>query len=772
MLSAKYEWRLKNKTENKEQEKLRKKFNVPDAVIQLACERTDGTAEAIESFLMPQHTFYDPFLFYDMEKATHRIQQVVENNEKILVYGDYDADGITATTILVETLEMIGANVVYYLPNRFDDGYGPNESVYRYYIKQEVQLIITCDNGVQGHDAIAVAQGLGVDVIVTDHHEMGETLPEAYAIIHPRHPKGHYPFDDLCGAGVALKVASALLGEVPSEFLDMAAIGTVADLVSLTDENRSIVQMGLNVLKQTERVGLQELYHKLNLNSATITEETIGFTIAPHLNALGRMGDANPAVELMTTFDPDRALELVALLTSANTERKKTVETITEDVKERLKCMTEVPNIIILADSNWHEGVLGIVASRVVEHYRRPTILLHHNLEAQNYKGSGRSVEGVDLFKVLQSAAVFADKCGGHEMAAGMTISEASFDEWKNAVIEEMSHYQDRLECKDTLVVDVVLSLSDINIEAIEAFNRLRPFGTDNPKPHFLIEKVSLESVDQIGKDKNTLKLVVSNDSNTLDLIGFRMGEYGSKLQAGQTINVVMELGINEWKDKRKPQGHILDISSDDDLVFDWRRVHKPERIFSVENAYYYFSNLKLYQAYHERIPDSSLAIQSKEIQNGTIMVNKQSLVIFDCPTNLNELKILVNMKKIDCIYLFAHAPKSTVTIGIPTRQEFTLVYRYLQNHPNIPLKGREESLAHYLKLPLEKMHLILDIFVEKGLSEWQGIQMITRQRQQSVDLKQSKVLQNWQRQHSAEQFLRYNEIEQIRNFFFPGGDQ
>ena len=341
MLNSTFDWEEKKIPNLKEVDlqALAKEMKCSPLLVELALSRGYQTKEAIENFLKPSEVFHDPFLLYDMEKAVERIRTAILNNEAILIYGDYDADGITATTILVEVLDSLGANVSYYLPDRFEDGYGPNQSVYKYYIEQGIQLIITCDNGVAGHQAIHYAKERGVDVIITDHHEIGETLPEAYAVVHARHPKGHYPFGDLCGVGVALKVATALLGDLPTEYLDVCAIGTIADLVSLTDENRTIVQMGLKLMQNTDRVGLAELIQRVGVDPKNLNEETVAFQLAPRLNALGRLGSAMPGVELLTTFDVEEAKSLVDQIEVSNQTRRSIVDKITQEAFQQVEAL-------------------------------------------------------------------------------------------------------------------------------------------------------------------------------------------------------------------------------------------------------------------------------------------------------------------------------------------------------------------------------------------------------------------------------------------------
>ena len=297
MITSKYDWQLASPSADEAFLALAKKAGLEASVATLLYERGIQTKEDLEDFLEPKlEKLHDSYLLHDMDKAVERIRRAIEDYEQILIYGDYDADGMTSASIMKETLEQMGAEVQVYLPNRFTDGYGPNESVYKYFIEQQgISLIVTVDNGVAGNEAIAYAQEQGVDVIVTDHHSMPAQLPDAYAIVHPEHPDADYPFKYLAGCGVAFKLATALLETIPTEMLDLVAIGTIADMVSLTDENRIMVKVGLEILKTTERIGLQELLRISDVDPTTISEETVGFKLAPQLNALGRLDDPNPA---------------------------------------------------------------------------------------------------------------------------------------------------------------------------------------------------------------------------------------------------------------------------------------------------------------------------------------------------------------------------------------------------------------------------------------------------------------------------------------------
>ena len=302
---------------------LAEKCQLAPAVVRLLINRGLTDQTTIEKFLNPGvDQLHDPLLLFDMQKAVDRIRQAIEANQLITVYGDYDADGVTSTSIMLETLESLGANVNIYIPDRFNEGYGPHESSFKQLLDAGTQLIVTVDNGISGNAPIAYAQAQGVDVIVTDHHELPPELPPAFAIVHPRHPQGHYPFGDLSGVGVAFKVARALLEETAVDSFDLAAIGTIGDLVSLTDENRALVSLGLQQLQQSTRPGITALCEVAGIEQAKIDEQSIGFAIAPRLNALGRLGDAKDGVKLLTTFDPDEATELAKFVQTQNERRQ------------------------------------------------------------------------------------------------------------------------------------------------------------------------------------------------------------------------------------------------------------------------------------------------------------------------------------------------------------------------------------------------------------------------------------------------------------------
>ena len=464
MTKARYQWSIPRQTIEIDKQII-KKFNISPLLEKALVSKGYTTQTDIEHLLSKEELFHDPMLLSDMEKAVSRIHKAIENSEKILVYGDYDADGVTSTTILVKTLESLGAQVGWYIPNRFTEGYGPSEGAFRNAHDEDVTLIITVDNGVQGHHEIDIANELGIDVIVTDHHEFGITKPNAYAIVHPMHPDFDYPFEYLAGVGVSYKLCKALKADLPDYFLGLVAIGTIADLVSLTDENRYMVKRGLNILNEKPSPGIKALLEVADYTDE-VSEQTVGFIIGPRLNAVGRLDDARLACELLMCEDSDEATFLAEEVDHFNTERKAIVETITEEAlvlaQEQIDTNAQ---FLVLAKEDWNEGVLGIVASRIVEQYHLPTIVLNVDIEQNHAKGSARSIEQVSMFEFLQNNSELIQKFGGHHMAAGMTLDIDAIESLKKALNDEMYKLTEGKPLLPQLTVDSEIQVSDISVE-------------------------------------------------------------------------------------------------------------------------------------------------------------------------------------------------------------------------------------------------------------------------------------------------------------------
>lgn len=761
MKQSKFQWQLPP------QEMLSETFvhileenKIPHSLGSLFWNRKIRTKEEVENFLTPSlEQLHDPFLLYDMEKAVERIQQAIVNDERILVYGDYDADGITSTTVMKETLELLGAKVDYYLPNRFRDGYGPNKEVYEKKIAEGIQLIVTVDNGVSGHEAIEYANQQGVDVIVTDHHEPPQTLPTAYAIIHPRHPNGHYPFGELAGVGVAFKVACALLEEVPMEFLDMVAIGTIADMVSLTDENRILVSFGLKVIQQTERIGLEKLVSVSGATLSTLDETTIGFSISPRLNAIGRLEDPNPAVALMTTFDSEEAQVLAETLDHINIRRKDLVEVITE---EAMHMVNPNDKINIIAGNNWHEGVLGIVAGRILRETGKPTIILTIK-EDGIAKGSGRSVESVNLFKMLDGLREWMTSFGGHHAAVGLSLKV----EYLETLKEKMNQYMEEhsLKGEQFLTVDAVLPLSDVTVSFIESLKLLAPFGMDNPLPNFLFEKVSVINNRTIGADNKHLKFTLTDENNQkLEGIGFGFGSEALEFQS-ESLSVIGQLSINEWNGNRIPQIMLEDYQVTELQVFDYRpKKYHQSLSFEQETLFICFSE-KQAAKWSNKVQQSITIINDTENLTEKIDATAEQVVFLDCPIVLNEVKQITHYTQASRVYLLCLAEDEAYLDGIGSREQYTKLFKFIAQQEKIDVRYKLPMIADYLKIPQKLLIFMIQVFSElKFVTISDGV-MTKIPNPQNHSLSESQIYQKRLEKIKTEEFLLLSDLTTLKNW-------
>lgn len=754
--TSQFTWRARELPSKEQIQHFKEETGSSDAFATLCLQRGITSKAQLEAFLKPDLTqLHNPFLMYDMQKGVTRIRAAIEANERILVYGDYDADGVTSTTILMEAIEMLGGDVHFYLPNRFTDGYGPNKDVFKYMIEvEQTQLIVTCDNGVAGHEAIEWAMSQGVDVIVTDHHELPLELPQAYAIIHPRHPKGSYPFGDLSGAGVAFKVACALLEDTPMESLDIVAIGTVADLVSLTDENRVLVSYGLNMLKQTQRIGLVKLLEAVGVSAENINADTIGFGIAPRLNALGRLDDAMPAVELLMTFDEEVATDLVDLLQRKNNERKQIVEAIMQDVENRLSY--PYPNAIVMADENWHAGVLGIVASRIVEKTGKPTILLQIDATTQLAKGSGRSVEGVNLYELLDANRELLEKFGGHHMAGGMSLHVQHIATLQQALAQAVPDHT-----QQTLDYDMSLVPSDCTISFIHDIEKLAPFGTDNPRPLVLFKQLSIAQTKTIGAQNQHLKGMCQ----TLDFIYFNAQAAIPFMKDGVVADFLARLTINEWNSLERAQVQIVDVNITGVQCFDMRSTHIKPTILTIPNALYVFSDQKHYEYFSSKLLSTSRAVYYQNLMAEAV----ENVVLFDCPHSLVELENALSITTCQNIYVQAQVRQSAYLIGVPTRKQFAQLYKIIYNKTDFAIKEHLEQISHVTKLKKELLVLMLQVFIEIGTIKIEQGLLTYQEVSEKQHLEQTQVMQRHLAKIEAEKLLVYTQFatlsEQLKKY-------
>ena len=765
MIKARMKWKLVNEEQHKLLIKeLAEQLSYSPLFISLCLQRGLDTEEKIKSFIQPtEEGIHDPFLMHDMERAVERIMMAVENGDKIVIYGDYDADGVTSTSVLLETLEMIGANVDFYIPNRFTDGYGPNTKAFKKLIQEGCQLIVTCDNGVSGHEAIQKANELGVDVIVTDHHELPEQLPQAYAVVHPRHPEGHYPFGDLAGVGVAFKVATALLGEMPVELLDLVAIGTIADLVSLRDENRVLAMQGIEALKQTQRIGLNALYEIANVNKNDLSEESVGFIIGPRLNAPGRLGDASPAVKLLTTFDDSEAQSIAQFIQSKNEERQKYVKQITDEAFDMLEEIDTETDVYVLAKEGWHEGVLGIVASKVVGKTGKPTIVLNIDQANGTAKGSGRSVQAFHLYEALDTVRPLTAAFGGHHMAAGLTVPLENIEKIQAKLNEYAVTQQVAGEMGEEVQIDKVLEISDLTVDAIEEINQLAPFGTDNPKPTFLLDDVEVQSIRKIGADGTHLKMSVQLDQYLLDSIGFGFGELVDKIPEKTVLSTIGKLEINEWNGARKLQFRVEDVAVKGIQCFDYRGTQIPETLWKNEQADFVFFDPENHMRFKDKIHHSSKShnVQTRKEAKEFKMENKH-LVLVDCPPSMTMLSLVLEDNQLENISYSFYSSSNDYLEGMPSREKFAETYKFIRSHQNIDVKNQLSILAKTLNIKENRLIFIIQVFFEVGFVKIDNGLLNQIENPEKKDLTQALTYQKKLQRISAEEKLVYSHSWEV----------
>ncbi|MGU8044579.1 single-stranded-DNA-specific exonuclease RecJ [Streptococcus suis] len=684
MIKPNYDWQLLTGFSDEQFIKIAKKEGVDPVAAKLLYERGIHSAEELHTFLQPSlEDLHDPYLLHDMDKAVERIRRAIEDYEQILIYGDYDADGMTSASILKETLEEMGAEVQVYLPNRFTDGYGPNQSVYKYFIEQQgISLIVTVDNGVAGHEAIAYAQEMGVDVVVTDHHSMQETLPNAYAIVHPEHPDGNYPFKHLAGCGVAFKLACALLETVHADLLDLVAIGTIADMVSLTDENRVMVKYGLSLLKQTERAGLQELIKIAGIDIDSIDEETVGFQLAPRLNALGRLDDPNPAIELLTGFDDEEAHQIALMIDSKNIERKDVVQAIYDEAKTMLRRDRPVQ---VLAKEGWNPGVLGIVAGRLLEELQQPVIVL--SIEDGKAKGSARSVEAVDIFNALKDHQDLFIAFGGHAGAAGMTLEVDKLEELALTLTDYIIENKLDLSSKSSLVLDEELDLEELTLDTLKSFDKLAPYGMDNKKPIFYVKDVQVESARTMGQGNAHLKLRLVKGAAGFDVVAFGKGNLALEFSQAKGLELAVTLSVNQWNGNTSLQLMLVDAR--------------------VEGIQLY--NIRGKQ---HNLPEGVPILDMADLSN---LAGADSLVLANLPENLSDLKSVFQKHDFQAVYFKNEMATPYYLDGYGSREQFAKLYKTIYQFKEFDVRYKLAELANYLKIKQPLLVKMIQIFQELG---------------------------------------------------------
>ena len=556
----KKEWKYVPKNNNEIINELASKMNISKLLARLLVDRNIDNEEKVRIFLEPKRNdFYDPYLLPDMDKAVERIIDAINNNEKITIYGDYDVDGITATSVMIKYLNDRNANVTYYIPNRLDEGYGLNKEALDKILSDGTNLVITVDCGITAMEEIEYGKKIGLDIIVTDHHEPSEIIPNTIAVVDAKRKDNIYPFRELAGVGVAFKLINAIsikLGLDEKEYLkylDIVAIGTIADVVPLVSENRTITKLGLKLIEVTKNIGLRELINVTGYKK--IDSGMVAFGIAPRINACGRMGHEKEALELFLIDDINKAKEIAERLNSYNQKRQEIEKNIFEEAKSLAEKDSD-KSVLVLGRGGWHHGVIGIVSSKITELYFKPSILV--GFEGDEGKGSGRSVPGFDMHEALLNCSTFLDKCGGHEMAVGLSLKKENFEKFKEN-FEKYACNTNLCDIIPIINIDEEVKLDEISVDIIKELSLLEPYGEANRMPLFMFKNLKINSIRALSDGKH-MKLTLQDNNYFIDAIGFNLGYLVDEYKIGDRIDVVGSLEINEFNNNQTMQINIKDV--------------------------------------------------------------------------------------------------------------------------------------------------------------------------------------------------------------------
>lgn len=550
-------------TDKEKVDELKSKYNISELLATILVNKNITTQKEINEFLNPtRNDFFDPFLMNDMDIAIKRIKKAIENQEKVIIYGDYDVDGITSITVLKSFLKDVGLDVDYYIPNRLEEGYGLNKNAIDEIAKKEYKLMITVDCGISAIEEVDYANSLGIEVIITDHHEPGDELPKALAVVDNKRKDNKYPFRELAGVGVAFKVSQALAQsmnireEEYLKYLDIVCVGTISDIVPLVSENRVITKLGLKLVKQTRNMGLRAIINSSGYSQ--INSTTISFGVAPRINACGRMGKAEQALKLLLSKDIYEVNKLTQELNSYNRERQEIEKEIFENVLTKIEQNNLAKNrTIVVGGENWHHGVIGIVSSKITEKYFKPSILLSFEEDGTG-KGSGRSIPGFDLHEALMKCENCLEKFGGHSMAVGLTIKKENLEQFYKE-FEKIAEENEIENIIPIINVDAKIELDKIDKSVVEDLKQLEPFGEANKTPTFALKNIRIDSIRALSEGKH-LKLTLRENNQIINAIGFNIGELAEAYKIGDKIDIAGVLEINTFNGIDNLQINIKDI--------------------------------------------------------------------------------------------------------------------------------------------------------------------------------------------------------------------
>ena len=551
---------------------LKKEFNTSEIIAKVLANRGIESLKSSHDFFNPSNDqLHDPFMMKNMDIAVNRISKNIQNQKPILIFGDYDVDGTTGASLLYLGLKDLNAIVEYYIPHREKEGYGLSSGGIDYAHSIGADLLITCDCGINAFEPVDYANEHEVDIIITDHHIPDKKLPNAYAVLNPKQKGCEYPFKGLCGCGVAFKLISALseksgIGQnVGLNYLDLVALATSADMVPILDENRVLVHGGLDQLEESKSPGIHQLLVQTGLVGESLNVGKLVFGLAPKINAAGRMGDANRTVELLTTSDKTRAEELASILVRENKRRQLIQEDIVNDAIRLVHSQVDLENnkVVIIGSKGWHPGVVGIVASRIKDEFSRPAIVIAFDKEGIG-KGSARSIPNLDLYEALSYAAKFLEGYGGHPMAAGLTVREDKFENFKSLFLRNVNKILTNDDLIPAISIDGEMALTDINSRFMRFLEKLGPFGPGNMRPKFVSRNLSISGQPRLMGKGEHIRFIVSQNGRNYPAVGFKLSSHYEDLIRGVPVDIAYVVEVNQWQGQSNIQLNVRDIQLSD----------------------------------------------------------------------------------------------------------------------------------------------------------------------------------------------------------------
>ena len=564
-------WKIKQPSED-HVASLKKEFNTSEIIAKVLANRGIESLKSSHNFFNPSNDqLHDPFMMKNMDIAVDRISKNIQNQKPILIFGDYDVDGTTGASLLYLGLKDLNAIVEYYIPHREKEGYGLSSGGIDYAQSVGADLLITCDCGINAFQPVDYANEHGVDIIITDHHIPDKKLPNAYAVLNPKQKGCEYPFKGLCGCGVAFKLISALseksgIGQnVGLNYLDLVALATSADMVPILDKNRVLVHGGLDQLEESKSPGIHQLLVQTGLVGESLNVGKLVFGLAPKINAAGRMGDANRTVELLTTSDKTRAEELASILVRENKRRQLIQEDIVNDAIRLVHSQIDLENnkVVIIGAKGWHPGVVGIVASRIKDEFSRPAIVIAFDKEGIG-KGSARSIPNLDLYEALSYAAKFLEGYGGHPMAAGLTVREDKFENFKSLFLRNVNKILTNDDLIPAISIDGEMVLTDINSRFMRFLEKLGPFGPGNMRPKFVSRNLSISGQPRLMGNGEHIRFIVSQNGRNYPAVGFKLSSHYEDLIRGVPVDIAYVVEVNQWQGQSNIQLNVRDIQLSD----------------------------------------------------------------------------------------------------------------------------------------------------------------------------------------------------------------